>query len=253
MQAINIKIIFQTIESSYRETFGLLKESIKLGKRLFFSYLLIVTLSSTVFIATSYSKAIGDFMSSSTSTPWGIITSVVVHGGGINHLTFNLLGLLFWFAFLTLTNIDPKNNRIILTTRSYLTLIFSCAFTASFLWLLLRPDGTTSGLSGVVYAAEGVVLALSLVNSLSLQRIKKPIMAQQKRAFLLWLVNVFAVTFILLYLFYSPALFLGEALNVNAFAHGISFLIAFFVTLFYSLIKNKGAMHVLRPKEPKLN
>jgi hypothetical protein len=237
MQTIKKRIALHMILSGYRDLFGLVKETIQLNKSLFTGYLLIATLCCMVFTATSFSKATEGFLSSSTSTPWGTITSVFVHSGGINHLTFNLIGLLFCFAFFTITNVDFKNNRRIISPKSFFLLIFVCAFTAGFLLLILRPDSVTSGLSGVVYAAEGVVLALSLVNSLSPPRIARQVKPEQKRPFLIWLINLFTFASILLYLICSPALFLGEALNVNVFVHGVSFLEAFFATLPYIYIR----------------
>ena len=235
MQTIKLKSLIKQALGSYRDIFGLAKISIKQNTTLYTFYAIIAALSCTVFIASFYVKGFVDLMSSSVLTPWGIVTSVIVHGGGMNDLVFNLLGLFLWFFFFSITNMNYGDNGGRFSLKSFIALIFAAAFISNFLWLVLRPSSHTSGLSGVVYASEGVVLALSLINSLSLPRISKPFTAEQKRSHLLWLINIFTFAFILLYLVYSPSLFLNEEPNVNVFVHGISFLGAFMFSLLITL------------------
>ena len=241
MQPIKIKTVVTETLENYKAIFGLVKESLNQGKTLFKIYFVIATLCCLVFFASFYLTGLNDIMSASALTPWGIVTSVIVHSGGLNHLSFNLLGLFLWFILFLITNNSLKDESKRYAVKSFVAIIFTAGFVSTFLWVILKPDSHTSGLSGVVYASEGVILALSLINTLSLSRISKPLTAQQKRRYLLWLFNVFIFVFILLSLMYSPSLFLNKEQNVNFFVHGISFLGTFCFSVFWTL-KDSGIL-----------
>ena len=152
---------------------GFLRVIAKSNKSLFIIYVIIAVFCSAVFFTSSHFKGLADILSASALTPWGIATSVFVHGGGISHLTGNLLGLLVWFTIFAATNnnLEYSNKRI--STRFFVAIIFLAGFVSNLLWIIIMPQSYTSGLSGVVYASEGVILTLSLSNTLTLPKMSR--------------------------------------------------------------------------------
>ncbi len=217
-----------------KATSGFLNEIIKPIKTLFIIYAIIAVLCSAVFVFSSHSKELIDILSSSALTPWGIATSIFVHGGGINHLTSNLIGLLIWFTFFAVTNNSSKFSNKRISTRFLITIIFLSGFISNLLWIMLIPNSHSSGLSGVVYASEGVVLALSLSNTLTLPKMSKPFTNEKKRSYSLWSLNFLIFFCIMIAIFADPGVFLNIAPKVNFFIHGISFYGAFAFSLIWN-------------------
>jgi len=176
----------------------------------------------------------------SADRPWGILTSVFVHKDS-SHLIGNLEFFLIWSLLFLLINWHFNKETRQMYAKVFLWLIFLSAFvtnTAEFIvrWL---PSGVTNvgswGASGIVYAAAGMcmasaltVLAISLTGLTQLGDLKLKI---GRLSF-----GVLVATLLTLYVVQDPRTFLNVAPNVNVYAHGYSFLIAFFTGLVLFLI-----------------
>lgn len=196
---------------------------------------IVITSLSIIFYGISlYYGGIVQLLSASSKTPWGIVTSIFIHGGGLNHLSFNLAGLFLMFALYSLT---VPNNQIINKDKRvkwFAGLIFGSAILSNVLFLILRPDSISSGLSGVVFAVQGVAFAQCLLNTFTLPKCEHPVAPDKKRSLTYWMVNVIIFSVIIANITISPSVFLGVAPGVNVFVHGISFLASFI----YPLITN---------------
>ena len=214
----------------------LMWELIRVNKTVFFVFILVTVLSVVVYFASLYSGGLIYCLSASISTPWGVATSIFVHGGGSIHLVSNLFALLFLFILFSITNLDLKENSRRIRIRHFIALIFVSGTVSNIFWIFFMPDGHSTGLSGVVYAAQGIVLAISLSNTLSLYVLRKTVTHERRRTFLLWLMNFVIFSTIMASLASNPGVFLSAAPKVNVFVHGVSFLIAFYSALAWFLI-----------------
>jgi hypothetical protein len=231
-----------------RKVIAGLREPIKQNKPLIIAYITIVVLCASTFILSLYFKDLTYILSASASTPWGIVTSVFVHGGGLNHLIGNLLGLFFYFAFFVAIRFFDINNRII-RARLFLGIIFFAGLFSNLLWMILMPQSHSSGLSGVVYASEGIILTLSLLNALTFPKMRKPFTKENKRSFYIWSLNTLIFLSIFGSIVSDPAVFLNIAPNVNFFVHCISFYIAFAFSLIHNFTKTNLQVTILTAKQ----
>jgi hypothetical protein len=234
MQKNNLKTSFLAVLASYKDTLKFGKKNLAENKTLIALFVVIASLSSIFYSISLYFGGIVQVLSTSSRTPWGIVTSIFIHGGGLNHLSSNLAGLFTMFALYSLT--EPNSQTIDKPRRVkwFIGLIFGSAILSNILFLILRPDSISSGLSGVVFAAQGVAFAQCLLNTFTFPKYKRPITADQKRSLTRWMVNVVVFSVIIANIAISPNVFLGVAQGVNVFVHGISFLVSFT----YPLITN---------------
>ena len=194
---------------------------------LFLTYASIVIVCIGLYVASLSFPAITDVLSASSRTPWGIVTSVFVHGGGAGHLVVNLLVLFVFLILFSVSNINSKTRQKRAMIIFVLTTIFIVAIISNFLWVELFPENTSSGSSGVVFAAEGVTMAFSLSNTITTFRFGKRGGNEEKRVQALWMLNFLVFFSIFLQIILNPREFLNVAPNVNSFVHGTSFLTGF--------------------------
>jgi hypothetical protein len=227
---------------------GFLRETLKANKSLLVAYFLIAAFCSLIFLASLQVRELINILSSSASTPWGILTAVFVHGGGFTHYANNMFGLLLYFFLFSLTNLNSRGTEKKVSIRYFMVLIFSVGFFSNLLWIIFKPLSVSSGLSGVVYASEGVLLACSFSNTLTLFRLGKSNTEEKKRVYLQWILNFLVFLCIFGSLTSNPAIFLNAAPRVNVFAHAISFVSAFFFEMGRSSL-----LKVFKPKKQLTN
>jgi hypothetical protein len=185
-------------------------------------------------------------LSASSHTPWGIVTSLFIHGGGLWHLSNNLVALFALFLLLSMSNLNSSTRERRVIIIFLLISIFLAAVVSNFLWVMLVPNGITSGLSGVVFATEGVLVAFSLRNSMTMFRLAKRDTKEEKRAQTLWMLNLLVFLLSFIQIVSNPRLFLNVAQGVNSFVHGVAFLSNFSLTITWSFLKDDTSLIQLK-------
>ncbi|MEM3785829.1 MAG: rhomboid family intramembrane serine protease [Nitrososphaeria archaeon] len=156
-------------------------------------------------------------MSLSWRTPWGVVTSIFIHRD-IEHFLLNFQAIVTFLLFYILLNILNKGIKI-----DYLPFYFCpliSAILANLCSLLMFPEYTSLGASGVSSAMESYDFALALTYLITNFKGKEP----DKYANLF---NAFIILYIFLDILFSPSY--SRNPNYNAFVHWISFFVNFII------------------------
>jgi len=212
---------------------------LKLNKEVIEVALFVTILSSILFTLNVLNSMINQLLTLSTYTPWGIITSIFVHGN-LEHIKGNILLLWIWTIYIVFQNSfmvnkflreDDVSKRLKFSMIS----VFLSVISSNILWLILsNPGSTTIGSSGVVYAFGGVLLALSLMNFLYISRKfeNKDISTKAKAWNMIW--NIFVCASLSILVVFQGAIFFATGNpQINALVHLVSFLLAFIMVSVY--------------------
>ena len=213
-------------------------------KLLFLTFMMLFVISTAIYVTSSTYPMLNDVLKASPATPWGVVTSLFVHQG-LEHLAFNMAGLLAFFFLFSITNSHLSKQEIEKRVSLFLIAIFLMAIFSNILWMILVPQASTIGSSGLVFASEGIFMGFTLLNGLQIIELFKDGGKDRKRLMAIYLCNltIFGVLFV--QIVFAPQIFLNVAPAVNAFVHGISFLGSFFLTIFWSLyrtLRSKGRL-----------
>jgi len=186
-------------------------------------------------------------LSDSPRTPWGIVTSMFVHGSLWPHYLSNMISLFTFALVFALTNdsIPAMERRSRQTVFIFGMFLSGASANVVFLW----TKGFGYGASGLVYAAWGITSVFCLFNALPGDRQSQDVVpchsdspnlrrARRNRlaSFVVFVVLIGTV-------FLSPTFFLAAGPGVNVLVHGLSFLFAFMGTAVWCLahdLKNPG-------------
>lgn len=193
----------------------------------------------------------------SSSNVWGIITSFFVHKDA-SHLTNNMRSMLIFTLAFMFSNIYYDRKVVERRALYFTVLTVLAAIFSNFLWIIVRPNVSAAGASGMVYAIIGLTFGFSINNficsSLNLPATKrtwKQSPKKDKANFLFFYTsNVLIFSCILFYASLLPQEFLSKGPNVNTFIHSISFctsLLLCMATIYFPrvsklLLNNKQTM-----------
>jgi len=205
-------------------------------KLLFLMFMFLFVISTAIFVISSTYSMLNDILKASLVTPWGVVTSLFVHQG-LEHLAYNMAGLLAFFFLFSIINSHLSKQEIKTRVSLFLIAIFLMAIFSNTLWMILVPQASTAGSSGLVFASEGIFMGFTLLNGLQIIELFKDGGKDRKRLMAIYLCNltIFGVLFVQIVL--TPQIFLNVAPAVNAFVHGVSFLGGFSLTIFWSLYR----------------
>lgn len=205
----------------------------------------ITILSIIVFILNGFYPVVNQLLASSTNTPWGVVTSIVVHGN-VPHIVFNLFILWIMTAYLMFQSDFLKHDimsREEITKRLKFSMIVSIAVVMGLNILysfILRPDSTTMGSSGVVFTFFGVSMAFSFMNVSHILK-KFRIRGVPKMVIITNLYSIVANTLVFIALYFAvtsdtKAFFVIGDPQVNSLIHLLSFTFTFFMILIYEYV-----------------
>jgi membrane associated rhomboid family serine protease len=178
-----------------------------------------------------------NFLAVSVNTPWGILTSLLLHKDWL-HFSQNMISLLFYAFLFATTNMHLISQEKGKRSSFFLRVIFFSAILANVIWIIILPKEKSIGSSGIVYASVGTTMGFSLNNTFrdfrSMWRnLKKKNISLKNflKENLLGIWNLFVFSLILIYIIIDPAGFLSAGLGVNTVVHFTGFLMAFLVTI----------------------
>lgn len=187
-------------------------------------------LSSLVFLAVSYAPDLTHTLYLSTDTPWGIVTSIFLHGN-LTHLSNNILAFWVWTGCVIFLGSLLSMEEIKRRLKSFIPIVFGAAIVANVIWVIVsKPGFNSQGASGLVFAVLGTAIGfLFLILGNVTSRLKDSQITKRRKVGASVLIILSLLPFLVLIGFY-PNLFLGVAPGVNAFVHGTAFLIGFLST-----------------------
>ncbi len=189
-------------------------------------------------------------LSDSPRTPWGIVTSMFVHGSFWPHYLSNMISLFTFALVFALTNDSmPAEER----RSRQMVFIFSMFLSGAlanvvFLW----TKGFGYGASGLVYAAWGITSVFCLFNALLRDRQSQDVVPchsdspNLRRARRNRLANFVVFVVLIGTVFLSPTFFLAAGPGVNVLVHALSFLFAFMGTAVWCLVHDNRNLGNLR-------
>lgn len=185
-------------------------------------------LSSLVFLAVLYEPDLTHALYLSTDTPWGIVTSIFLHGD-LAHLSGNILFLWLWTGYVIFQDGLLSMEEIRRRLKSFIPIVFGAAIVANVIWLIAsRPGSNSQGASGLVFAVLGTAVGFLLMNIRNVtSRLKDPQITKRRRVGAL-ISNLTPLAFLLVLIVFYTDLFLVIAQGVNVFVHGTAFLIGLF-------------------------
>jgi membrane associated rhomboid family serine protease len=168
----------------------------------------------------------------------GILTSIFVHGGGLDHLIGNMVNLFICLSMLAVSNFLASQNEREQRSAYFLFSMFFAAILSNFLFMILFPHYSSTGASGVVYAVVGILFVFSFVNCFEIgERMKKTEKENVLSAITFLCINVFIFSVMFIQIILDPAAFLSVAPGVNKFTHCTSFFAGLFLALLWFLKK----------------
>lgn len=215
--------------------------------------LFILILSILAYFAEHIFPGFNQFFLLSSGTPWGIVTSLFIHIE-TQHLTENIGSLFLFLFYFISTNLCHYETKVRRRAFFASLLIFSSAIFSNLLWILLRPDVSAIGASGLIYALNGATLGFALSNisevlkmsdifdAEDIETLLKSKSKEVKRKFLrmfrytFWLINMGVLMYFLIFLFSSPQQFLNVNPGVNSFVHALSFYISFVFAFVFAML-----------------
>jgi len=177
-----------------------------------------------ILLVTNFFPFVREIMSLSWRTPWGIITSILVHHD-IEHFLLNFQAMMTFLLFYILLNMINQEMKI--NGLSFYFSPFISAILANMLSLLIFPEYTSLGASGVYSAMEGYDFALALTYLITNFKNIKSLSGLNKKIPAI-IFNSFIMMYIFLDILFSPTYSRGS--SYNSFVHWISFFINFIVT-----------------------
>ncbi len=198
----------------------------------FFLFTVIMT-NAAVYTLSLAHPGIIDFLSVSSKTPWGIVTSIFAHSS-FSHLIYNMSALSFFTILFTFCNsaLSVSRNKI---EGFFVFSTLACAIISNILWIASR-DSISFGASGLVYAVVGNVLGFSLFNGLQVFHFQK-LQSQRQLVVFIVLIDIVISVLLLAQVVLDPQLFLNLGSGVNTLAHGASFLLGMFAVYPLCLFK----------------
>ncbi len=174
----------------------------------------------------------------SRSNPLGVLSAPFVHSG-LDHLLSNMLFLGYFTFLFLLVNLPCRSHERRRRSLFFALAVLPAAVATGVLHVLLKP-GTAVGASGIAYAALGVGFGFSVANlsrevGIRIDHLRGRSMPREGLPAGWILVNVFVFATLFAMIVIQPQEFLGVGEGVDAFGHGIAFLIAFGVTMVYAL------------------
>ena len=109
------------------------------------------------------------YLCTTHTTPWGIITSIFVHRD-LNHFMSNMISLLLYTALFIFTNMNLSEHEKKRRSVFFLRVVFLSATLANVGWIIVAPNIFSAGSSGAVYASLGIMFGFSLINSICLSK-----------------------------------------------------------------------------------
>jgi len=166
------------------------------------------------------------FLSASSDSPWGIITSIFIHSD-IQHFNSNMIYFSFFVLIFILINSGLPSDIRYIRAKTFAIGVFASAIAANLTWITLFPHISAIGSSGAVYAAIGIVLFFSISNSIMPALIYEEFdrYTSSIKNFILWIVNIAMFVFIPNYIIGSPLSFIVIRSGPNTFIHSWSFIL----------------------------
>lgn len=192
---------------------------------------LILASGTALYVISQVYPQINSILATSRATPWGIVTSIFAHSS-LFHLASNMVGLLVYALLCAFCNSSLPTETKKRIQSFFLICAFGSAIASNIFWVFLTSQSSL-GASGLVYAAQGVLLGFSLMNGLSILNWRK-FKAQEKSTKLMVLFNLLVLVSLLSQIFLSPEIFLGVAAGVNVVAHGFSFYSSLVITFVWN-------------------
>lgn len=205
-------------------------------RRVFLIYIMVLLISGLVYAVFLVYPNLNSMLEDSRSTPWGIVTSIFAHSS-LGHITLNmsvLLVFVFLFAFCNCTFPSQDKRKI---ESFFLVSSFGSAIIANVLWLFVTNNPSV-GASGLVYATEGNLLGFSLFNGLQFLYFYK-LKVQKPTTVFIVIMNLLVFALFAYQIFLNPAIFLSIGQGVNIIAHGVSFLLCFFISILWYRLSGK--------------
>ena len=190
---------------------------------LFITYILLLVVCTTLFAVSVPYPTLNGVLKASWATPWGIFTSLFVHGS-LAHYGGNMIGLSLYFGMFVLTNSFISKETIRRRTRFTLPAMFILPIASNLAWIIYWPDSQVLGASGLVYALQGVAVGFSTINGLGQSEMPPQIKENKIMFLLVCVMNVFLAGATIIEIFIEPQVFLNVSAGANAFVHGICFL-----------------------------
>jgi membrane associated rhomboid family serine protease len=204
-------------------------------RRIFVTYISVLLISGIIYAVIQVYPNMASILSVSRLTPWGIVTSIFVHSS-LSHLLLNMGNLFLFVLLFTLCNSTfpiPNTRRI---ESFFIVSIFVFAIISNILWVILIPNPSV-GASGLVYAVEGILLGFSLANGVQILNFSK-FKNQSLSTVSIVLVNILVFVALSIQILATTDVFLSVGEGVNIIAHGVSFLLALFVSVpWYYLVE----------------
>lgn len=207
----------------------------KLGARakreiviIFSVFLLVLILSIIIYVVNS---GLNEILVASPRNPWGIITSLFVHGDGM-HLIVNMLVLFVYLVLLVVLNMFISKEEITRRVFFSLFLMFFIPMMLNFVWVNFF-HGRVMGSSGIGYALGGIFVGFAFINGLELRRLNKCVKNERKILKTFSLFNLISFAFILLFSVLFPTIFFSIRPETNIWIHRNAFYLGFLSVLFY--------------------
>jgi len=205
-------------------------------KRLFLAFILILLTSILVYVISYFYPEFNEVLKVSTTTPWGIVTSVFAHGGFM-HLRDNMLGLCFFFIIFFITNFFPSKEERESRVTFFLVIIFAAAIVSNIAWIIIAPQRGAIGSSGLVYASQGIVTGFALSNGLRIFQLSHDVKKKRPLYIAVYVFNLVVFLSLCIPIFLDAKAFLNVAENVNSVVHGIAFLVGLFLTTIWAWVR----------------
>ena len=216
---------------------------IVLNRNVLITSVFVTIVSIIIFVLNSVYPIVNQLLASSIYTPWGILTSIFVHGN-FAHISFNLLFLWIWTVFIVFQNdilkyVVLKRDEIKKRLKFSILSIFGSAIISNIVWsIILKPGTTTLGSSGIVFAFAGFCLISSLMNisyvlkGIKLKNLHKKINILNIIGNLAMNLMIFGLIFMMVTSDASSFFGFGDP-QINSFIHWTSFIITFFSVFAY--------------------
>lgn len=184
-------------------------------------------------------------LSASRANPIGVVLSVFAHYDW-SHLGANAEGLLFFTGAFIFTNVPQQSAERVRRSKWFALIAYPLAVAVNVIYVALSP-GSSSGASGLVYAAFGIGFVFFLNNARdgagpflrlfrSAQSDAGRIRALRHAFWWLGMDVALVAVFFYLIVFDLPALFGVGYSGINAFAHLLGFLLGFVFSIVWSSV-----------------
>ncbi|MBO3833139.1 MAG: rhomboid family intramembrane serine protease [Candidatus Brockarchaeota archaeon] len=217
-------------------------------KTVFIANLFLIIFGLVVLCLTTSLPLMMDYLAASAKTPWGILTSLLVHKDWL-HFSWNMISLTICSFLFAMTNMHLEEQEKHKRSLFFLWNIFFSATLANILWVIICPQVKSIGSSGVVYASIGIVMGFSLANiyphpwNILKENLKKRMSLKifLKKSFPI-IYNLLVFLLLLFYIIIDPKGFLSVGPRVNTITHCIGFLASFLMVTALHLYEHNKLM-----------